>query len=136
MLHPKRLNEHFYPPCSKEVVRIGQGEQALQEEGRTTTMTHHALLLINLIGTFSAIGLSFWAAVLWFLATIVRVADDPNSHNFKIVDVNESTGNRTDVLKTAEKQVRWNRWAAAVTGLAAFAQGGATITAYALQYSN
>ena len=57
------------------------------------------------------------AAALWFRSTKVRVEPDPNENGFTIVD--EKPGHKNvDVLKTIERQIVWNSWAAMATAIA------------------
>lgn len=62
----------------------------------------------------------FLAAGLWFKSTITSVPPNPNSNEFVITETDN--GKETDVLATAARQVWWNRWAAAATGVAVLCQ--------------
>ncbi len=59
------------------------------------------------------------AAVLWFLATVVKVRHKRET-SFDITC--KDGGREIGVLATAEKQTTWNRWAALFTGLSMLAQ--------------
>jgi hypothetical protein len=65
------------------------------------------------------------AGILWLAATIVWVSDKTTDkpgpdgwYSAKIVDPDRGV----DILATAERQVKWNRYAAAATCCAAFCQ--------------
>ncbi len=66
------------------------------------------------------------AAVLWFIATVVTVKykrtmrkdGTPES----AITEDENGGREIDVLLTAKRQTRWNRWAALATAISMLAQ--------------
>jgi hypothetical protein len=62
------------------------------------------------------------AAALWFRATVVSVAPDPNSHEAQITKTPSDGGPAIEILATAKAQTRWNKWAAVATGIAALCQ--------------
>lgn len=78
---------------------------------------------------FVAAAFGLIAAVLWALASYQRVRHDPKEvdeqglHPFAIV---ETKGN-VDVLKTADRQTRWNGWAALAASIAAAAQAASLL---------
>lgn len=76
---------------------------------------------------------AFAAAGLWFWSTKSVIEHAPNEtlpgggYAFVIIDEDQATGKRIDVLKTAARQVSWNRWAALAAGVAALCQALATV---------
>lgn len=69
------------------------------------------------------------AAVLWFTSTKVSVSAKRVAEK-SIKETRMAPAqivvNGADFVETAQAQVRWNGWAAAVTGLAALCQGIST----------
>jgi len=64
------------------------------------------------------------AAVLWFIATVIKVDyKDIVKNGFTEAAITENeNGRKADVLRTAKLQTAWNRWAAFVTGVSMLAQ--------------
>jgi len=64
------------------------------------------------------------AAVLWFIATVIKVDyEDIVKNGFAEAAITENeNGREIDVLLTAKLQTRWNRWAAFATGMSMLAQ--------------
>ena len=71
------------------------------------------VLLLNIASVVAGLV----AASLWFIATTVKVSPDPDSNDFRIVDVQPGKDD-VDVLATIERQVIWNKRAAFTTALA------------------
>jgi hypothetical protein len=62
----------------------------------------------------------FIAAILWFIATFVKV--DYKGPGTPAITEDENGGREIDVLLTANLQTKWNRWAAFATGVSMLAQ--------------
>jgi hypothetical protein len=64
------------------------------------------------------------AAVLWFIATVIKVDyKEIMKNGFVDAAITENeNGRQIDILLTAKQQTLWNRWAALVTGLSMLAQ--------------
>ncbi|MEJ0051584.1 MAG: hypothetical protein WDN02_10315 [Methylovirgula sp.] len=68
----------------------------------------------------------FTSCALWFYAAVQRVPYDPNEVDEQgmtpwALHQREKDGRQVDILKTADKQTYWNRWAALAAGIAALA---------------
>lgn len=64
------------------------------------------------------------AALLWLRSAMARVAHNPKSRDFQIIE------NGMDVLETIKLQSKWNKWAAmAATAAAAFQAAAAAVPA-------
>lgn len=68
----------------------------------------------------------FIAAALWFGATIVTVPYREKivkgMTQAALVETDDITGEKTDVLDTAKRQTKWNRWAALFTAISVLCQ--------------
>ncbi|MEQ1704550.1 MAG: hypothetical protein ABL867_01095 [Rickettsiales bacterium] len=81
-------------------------------------------MVIKNILIYSSAIFTFVAACLWFYACIVKVPPIENQDgmsDFTITSIDDK-GNKADILKTAEQQTRWNKYAAGASAIAAFFQ--------------
>ena len=74
------------------------------------------------IFTWAAMIAGFGAAALWFIASSLIVPYNPNNHSGSISASSSGTSPLVDIVATARRQCRWNKWAAALTGFAASCQ--------------
>lgn len=76
--------------------------------------------------TWATVAFAFLAAVLWFMATKVRFEFNPlakyEDGMFSAAITRMEGSRQIDILETADRQTRWNMWAAFVTGLSAACQ--------------
>ncbi|MDZ4693430.1 hypothetical protein [Terricaulis sp.] len=70
--------------------------------------------------------LAFCAAILWLIATVVKVRVKPDTGaGYQSARISR---NGIDTLETMREQAKWNTWAAAMTCLATLAQAMAAFT--------
>ena len=74
------------------------------------------MMAVDLLNAASVVS-GLVAAGLWFTATKVRVEPDPNDNELTIFEERPGRKN-VDFLKTIERQVVWNSWAAMATATA------------------
>ena len=70
---------------------------------------------------FANVIFSVIAACLWIYACIVNVEPDESDLGAKTILISDD-GKRTDFYKTAEQQIRWNKYAALATAMAVIFQ--------------
>ena len=65
---------------------------------------------------------SIFAAIFWMAAGFARVPYVDDGKGMSLISTDDKTGKETDILKTARKQTKWNRWAAVSASIAAASQ--------------
>ena len=65
---------------------------------------------------------SFFAAICWLRAGFVKISYIDDGTSFSLSNEDDRTCEKTDILKTADRQTYWNRWAAGAAAIAAMLQ--------------
>ena len=77
--------------------------------------------MIALITNALSAAAAFLAAILWFRSTRDEIPVDPEDQEMTLISEKRG-GRKIDILKTAERQTWWNKWAALAAGVAALFQ--------------
>jgi hypothetical protein len=89
---------------------------------------HSTELIAEWISVIAALS----ASGLWFYSTQAKVKPDDSARDkdglspLQILHIDDE-GNQWDILRTAECQVSWNKWAALAAGVAALSQAVAIL---------
>tara|TARA_R110002074_G_scaffold297470_1_gene468973 strand:+ start:822 stop:1097 length:276 start_codon:yes stop_codon:yes gene_type:complete len=85
------------------------------------------MIVLNLVLGAIAIISGTVGAMLWYKASTVTVAPDPDSCDFQMTEVFDDGRPPIDILTTATAQTKWNKRAAISTSIAALSQTAAFV---------